>query len=165
MSPGSADSGRFSGTSAVNGMRVVPSPGRFPARGCDRHVDEKPPHHRHRPISRRHDDCCCVPLRKSIRFLSNPIESGKMPACEDCFYFAATRPAHPSNGRLPGQCRRYPPVVNTMITQPGGAPITQWPGVWPAVPRTEWCGEFKSNVQPTSIYDHPELVGPPALTA
>ncbi len=70
----------------------------------------------------------------------------KMPACEDCFYFFAR----------PDRCRRFPPTVSMLTTHSGSSAYTHWP----AVMKSDWCGEFKSRAEPLSIHDHPELYAP-----
>jgi hypothetical protein len=82
-----------------------------------------------------------------------------MPACEDCSHFAANRPSNNSRSQLSGQCRRYPPTVHITTTANGSSANTHWS----TVSRSDWCGEFKSNVQPTHIFDFPEMFGPPEL--
>jgi hypothetical protein len=84
-----------------------------------------------------------------------------MPACEDCSHFAETHLSNPNNARsrLSGQCRRYPPTVFITTTANGSSANTHQP----IVSRSDWCGEFKSNVQATSIFDRPEMFGPPEL--
>jgi hypothetical protein len=71
----------------------------------------------------------------------------KMPACEDCFYFFAR----------PDRCRRFPPTVSMLTTHSGSSAYTHWP----AVMKSDWCGEFKSKVEPASIYDRPEVCNVP----
>jgi hypothetical protein len=71
----------------------------------------------------------------------------KMPACEDCCYFSAR----------PDRCRRFPPTVSMLTTTSGSSAYTHWP----AVTKSDWCGEFKSKVEPASIYDRPEVCNVP----
>ena len=66
-----------------------------------------------------------------------------MPACEDCSYFSAR----------PDRCRRFPPTVSMSTTSSGSSAYTHWP----AVLRSDWCGEFKIKAEPLSIHDRPEL--------
>lgn len=56
--------------------------------------------------------------------------------CQNCHHFKV-KLADVAN--IKGECRRYPPHTELMLTPKGPIPVSFWPGP----PARDYCGEFK----------------------
>jgi len=76
--------------------------------------------------------------------MSNLNNDAQAVACFNCFFYD-----HPENDNSEGFCRRHAPVARA------AKDTASLVGVWPLVRRSEWCGEFRDDVDFARIPPEP----------
>ena len=70
--------------------------------------------------------------------------------CSDCIFYRSTVDDETGDNDDCGECRRSPPIMRGLLVS--ASPLDEGntfeDGIWPIVSHTDYCGEWRSALQP-----------------